>query len=862
MGRYAALALPFFALAACGDNDDGGGDSAMTSVPPARDHGEVVVSFTIQAAATSGLSARSFEISVGAGNSAMLLTEADIAVQTPSGTAIAANSTLSAGDVIVVSFTSPSGSLTADDLDYEVGLSGPNHGGLQIDSEAATNTEASSFLASAGEALAREAYKTTGPVLQDASRNPNDDAIFTLTFSEGLHAGSVQADDFTVTDSNGAFRDVQAARLVDGKADEVQLTLVRDLLTNGDVAIEAGALQSTDNVGNEAFPTRIRPYDEATLGRMVGAATNVAVPYATAEQKIITPDTATDSNFLFAAFPIEGGVVQIGTGGQGTTRAEIAQSIFELQIDPGETRNPEHFVDSTNFEIHDAVFTLGGTEVAAGTGDHQLLGSGTQRGNFDELILTIDSRTRRGSAADPVDLYIAAAENAFAETDGTSIDSDDITVTFLGADLVAGVASARAPAARGHGEVVVSFTIQDEATSGLSARSFQINVGAGTRANSAMLLTEADVTVRTPSGVALTPGTSLSKDEVIVVTFTSPSGQLTADDLDYEVELSGTNHGSLQIAGAAATNAEASSFLASAGAALAREAYKTTGPLFEKGTISNDDFTLTITFSEELHAGSVQADDFTVTDSNGASVGIQDVELVDGKAEEVRLTLTRALSTNSSDVAIEAGALQSIDNIGNPAIPERITPIAAAELGNTILGETNVAVPYATPEQKIITPDTASEPNFLIAVLFVGEGVSVQIGTGGQGTSSAEIARSIFELQTDPRETRDPEHFVDSANFEIHEAFFLLDEEIVAAGTGNLELLGPSSNSAGPGNQRGDFDAILLMIDSRARSGSADAPVDLYLVAAENAFALPDGTPIDSNDLTVDFLGPDLVAGV
>ena len=447
MRRYAALSLPFWALAACGGDEDSA--PVMRTPPPAaRNHGEVVVSFTIQDEATSGLSARSFQISVGTGNSAMLLTDADVTVANLDGTALTPRTRLAKDEVVVVTFTSPSGQLTADELDYEVGLSGSNHGGLQIDSEAATNTEASSFLASAGEALAREAYKTTGPVFRYGTIDSRDNSMIALTFSEALHADSVQADDFTVTDSSGASVGVQKAELVervDG-TEEVRLTLAKDLSTDGEVAIEAGALQSADNIGNPAYPERIRPYDEATLGRTVGAATNVETPYATAEQKIITPDTASAPNFLFTSVYIEEGLyLQIGTGGQGTTPTELAQSIFEFQLDPDETRNPEHFVDSANFEIHEAVFLLNDEIVAAGTGVGELLGplSGpaglNRRGDFDEIFLTIDSRTRGGSAAAPVDLYLAFAEDALALPDGTPIDSNDLTIGFLGADLVAGV---------------------------------------------------------------------------------------------------------------------------------------------------------------------------------------------------------------------------------------------------------------------------------------------------------------------------------------------------------------------------------------------------------------------------------------
>ena len=442
MGRYAALSLPFLALAACGD--DGGGGSS--TAPPARNHGEVVVSFTIQDGATSGLSARSFEINVGTGNSAMLLTDADVTVQTPSGTAIAANSTLSAMDVIVVTFTSPSGELTRDELDYEVDLSGRDRGGLRIDGAAATSSEASSFLASAGAALAREDYKTTGPVFEAGTIDSRDNSILTLTFNEDLRAGPVQADDFTIIDSDGFLASVQDARLVDGQADEVRLKLFRDLPTDsGDVVIKADSVQNTDNIGNAAHPERITPSDDVTLGSTIGATTNVEVPYATAEQKIITPDTAQEPNFLFAASYAEGNFrVQIGTGGQGTTPTEIARSILGLRTDPGETRNPARFVESENFEIHDAVFMLDGVEVKAGTGDMELLGPlsgsrGDRRGDFNAVLVTIDSRTREGSADAPVDLYGSAVEDAYALPDGTPIDSNDLTFDFLGADLVAGV---------------------------------------------------------------------------------------------------------------------------------------------------------------------------------------------------------------------------------------------------------------------------------------------------------------------------------------------------------------------------------------------------------------------------------------
>ena len=446
MDRFAALGLPFFALAACGD-DGGGGGSA--TVPPARNHGEVVVSFTIQEAATSGLSARSFEISVfesKSATSAMVLTDADVIVQTPDGTALTPDTRLSKDDVLVVSFTSPSGKLTRDALDYEVELSGRNHGGLQINGVDATNAEALSLLASAGEALSREGYKTTGPVFEDISVDPDDDATLTLTFSEALHPGSVQADDFQFIDlSDASVVGVQDAGLVDGKSDEVRLKLAGDLSTEGGYpVIQAGTLQGTDNIGNEAFPGRITPANEATLGSTIGVATNVEVPYARAEQKSITPDTALEPHFLFAVFYAEGIQLQIGTGGQGITSTEIARSIFKLQIDPGETRNPDRFVDSANFEIHDAFFTLNGKEVAAGTGDLELLGPisssiGNRRGDFDTIFLTIDSRTRSGSADAPVDLYLAAAvEDVYAFPDGTPIDSKHLTLGFLGADLVAG----------------------------------------------------------------------------------------------------------------------------------------------------------------------------------------------------------------------------------------------------------------------------------------------------------------------------------------------------------------------------------------------------------------------------------------
>ncbi len=736
---------------------DGDGSAPATVEPDGRNEGEVVVSFTVQEDGTSGISAMSFSVTSVvngmefAGNVLVTASLAD-----SDGRTITGSTTLSEGDVVVATFSaSPTAQFvsgevfTSNSLDYTIGLFG-NQGGLVIDGMVAADGQGMAFLTSTDD-YTRTNYDTKAPEIDSVTGSA---MMVTVTFDEDLLAASVQARDFTVTDSSNAAVSVSAAMLVAGNADQVALTLEAAWANTHTVSIAAMAIQDASGVYNGALTTT--PMDADT----------------------VTPT------------PAPGPTVSM-----------------TMTMTP----TPPMTVTDQTMTVTDQTMTV-----------------------TDQTMTVTDQPPPTPTPPDP-----------------TPPPDPDPAPT-----------PTPPPPARNHGEVVVSFTIQDEATSGLSADSFQISVGTG---NSAMLLTDADVTVQTSSGTALTAATTLSAMDVIVVTFNSPSGKLTADDLDYEVELSGgLDRGGLQIGGVAATNPEALAFLASAGEALAREDYKTTGPVFQVGSIdSNDDATLTLTFSEDLHPGSVQVADFTVTDSNGVSVAVQDAELVEGDAAEVRLTLVRDLSTDSGDVAIEAGALQSAEhNIGNPADPTRITPIDEARLGSSLVDyDTYVEVPYATPEQKIITPDTATEPNLLFAVLLIEDGIDVQIGTGGMGTTSAEIARSVFELQTDPIGTGNPERFVDSANFEIHDASFVRnDVTVVDAGTGDLELLGPLSGPGG--NRRGDFDAIVFTIDSRARSGSADAPVDLYLVAAEDALALPDGTPLDSNDLELVFLGADLVAGV
>ena len=415
LSRRAALALPLLALAACDDDDDddasggGGGPSGGGGGTPATGRnpgelGDLVVSFTVQDAMTSGVSADSFELTVGG----MDVADAMATVADSDGMALAADAELAEDAVVVVTFTSGTAVSMSDTLAYSITLAGTDQGGITIDGTAADATQGTAFLGSSATGM----VDTKGPEITAATPDASDAKMVTVTFSEDLTTDSVDAGDFTVMVGGMAVA-VSAAMAVANSDDEVVLTLASDWAAMGTIEVAAMAIKD----GNDVLNAAISFTDSTAASSSIDSVTVTAGATAVAA----SADEAGSAHVLFVTVAF-GGDVEAGAAGDSATDAgELAAAIFELATDSA----------ASNFAISDAAFSSDGAAVDFGTAEGQLLGAaGANRGDFDSVVLTIQS-TASGSATD---LYLGVAAGGLAEADGTALSASG--VVDLG-DLVA-----------------------------------------------------------------------------------------------------------------------------------------------------------------------------------------------------------------------------------------------------------------------------------------------------------------------------------------------------------------------------------------------------------------------------------------
>ncbi len=885
LSRRAALILPLLALAACDDDDDDDTQDAPVAMVTARNEGELVVSFTVQDAMTSGVSEDSFTVTVGT----MTVTDAEAAV-TSDSMAVTADSDLSDGNVVTVTFTSPTGALTGNMLDYSIGLADAQ-GGITIDGTAATAAQGMAFLGSAGDAVAAT-IDTDGPDL--AAMAPTGSAMMvTVTFDEDLLASSVGAMDFTVTDAMGDAVSVTDAMVVEGTLSEVVLTLDADWAATHVISIAAGMIQDAEGVRNGTIPEPPAMDAEPTARDEGLIQVTFTIPTGTEDITMlsgadfqITAATGTDSTAVadvsdvaFQLWTIDAAMMAVNVA---ETDTVMADTVLFLNVTSEGGALTDNALDYTISLASDSNVMVGGMDLTSTEG----------MALATALTAMMDDYDTQGpglAAMDPVsgmammvtitfgeellESSVAAADFTVTEMDGTTVVSvsDAMVVSATLVELTLGAAWADThvisvaagaiqatdglsngalttettmtdtmtddSAVRSEGEVVVSFTVQEAMTAGVSADSFALTLGTGA---AAMVLTDVDVAVTDESDAEL--AAELAVDDVVVVTFTSDSGALASDALDYSVGLTGAAQGDITIAGTAATDTQGMAFLESSDDA-SKTGYDTKGPELEGAMADATDATMvTVTFSEELHADSVDTDgsDFVIEDSAGTAVAVSAAALVAGMADEVVLTLGADWAATHV-ISVAAAMIWDTDGVSNAAIPDAAFSVEAAYGAMVDAGEDAA---FAEAASREITADDAGTPNLLFATVVFDDAVEAG-AAGAAATDEAELAAAIFEIHTDTAGTG-------ASNFEIVEAAFSSGGSAVTHGSAAGDLLGTA------GADRGDFDSVLLTIHSTA-TGSDAAATDLYLaIAATGVADAGDGAALTMDDVV--YIGSDFVA--
>ena len=887
LSRRAALILPLLALAACDDDDDDDTQDAPVAMVTARNEGELVVSFTVQDAMTSGVSEDSFTVTVGT----MTVTDAEAAV-TSDSMAVTADSDLSDGNVVTVTFTSPTGALTGNMLDYSIGLADAQ-GGITIDGTAATAAQGMAFLGSAGDAVAAT-IDTDGPDLAAMDPTTGSGMMVTVTFDEDLLADSVTAADFTVTDADGDAVSVTDAMVVEGTLSEVVLTLDAAWADTHVISIAAGMIQDAEGVRNGTIPAPAAMDAEPTARNEGLIQVTFTIPTGTEDITMlsgadfeITAATGTDntavadvSDVAFQLWTIDAMMMAVNVA---ETDTVMADTVLFLNVTSEGGALTDNALDYTISLASDSNVMVGGMDLTSTEG----------MALATALTAMMDDYDTQGpglAAMDPVsgmammvtitfgeellESSVAAADFTVTEMDGTTVVtvSDAMVVSATLVELTLGAAWADThvisvaagaiqatdglsngalttettmtdtmtddSAVRSEGEVVVSFTVQEAMTAGVSADSFALTLGTGT---AAMVLTDVDVAVTDESDAEL--AAELAVDDVVVVTFTSDSGALASDALDYSVGLTGAAQGDITIAGTAATDTQGMAFLESSDDA-SKTGYDTKGPELEGATADATDATMvTVTFSEELHADSVDTDgsDFVIEDSAGTAVAVSAAALVAGMADEVVLTLGADWAATHV-ISVAAAMIWDTDGVSNAAIPDAAFSVEAAY---GAMADTGEDAAFAEAADKEIEADEGSgTANLLFATVVFDDAVEAG-AAGAAATDEAELAAAIFEIHTDTAGT-------DASNFEIVEAAFSSGGSAVTHGSAAGDLLGTA------GADRGDFDSVLLTIHSTA-TGSDAAATDLYLaIAATGVADAGDGAALTMDDVV--YIGSDFVA--
>ena len=352
MSRRAAWGLPFFALAACGD---GGGDSAPSPVSPPSPASSPSSSSSVEPDDVSrdGTDETIFTLTFSDDLQASSVQATDFTITDSNGGYMRVSAArVVRGMADEVELTGTRAWEGTHTLSFSEGAIRDDVG-VSLDDGRVTITFSDS--------PAPSPAPTSSVEPDDISRDGTDETIFTLTFSDDLQASSVQATDFTITDSNGRDVRVSAAKVVRGMADEVELTGTRAWEGTYTLSLSEGAIR--DDVGVSLDDSRV------TL--------TFADAPAPAPRPVFSDFTLTFFN------PVEanlGSFDEIFVFDEG----DLASELFSFTKNaPGRPL--------ASILITDATFYLYGREVPFGTGYGELLGifGGFSRGDFNAVEMTL-----------------------------------------------------------------------------------------------------------------------------------------------------------------------------------------------------------------------------------------------------------------------------------------------------------------------------------------------------------------------------------------------------------------------------------------------------------------------------------------
>ncbi len=243
--------------------------------------------------------------------------------------------------------------------------------------------------------------------------------IVSATFNNA--AGTALA---TGTAANELFHGTAGAR---GEIGSVELVVgaANPYLGHGD--LDAADLYIDVNVAalgmasDGAAVTDIKPDNGILVAEDVeSAASEVSVTVSTTTANDVTIDAhdsdASPPNQLTVMLDFDN-PVELGSAGDSVADPlAAANAIFALQEGTSSSV-------SANFEFVSAAFSLaGGAALVGGTTAGQLgATAGSDRANFDQIILVVDTPHDSGAATTAADLYLTYLANALSEGDGTAI---------------------------------------------------------------------------------------------------------------------------------------------------------------------------------------------------------------------------------------------------------------------------------------------------------------------------------------------------------------------------------------------------------------------------------------------------------
>ena len=261
--RRSLLGFSLLFLVACGDDDDDPAPAAAPKVYPAREEGEIAVTVVLNSAEDiTGLDVGDFQITAATGtDDAAPVTDAVFALYvyetttttdsdgnevTNTDTVEVTNATtLMNGATLLIRVTSPSEAFvdSADGaVDFTISLKDDAEVQIGTATEAADLTTGDGLALANALTVAKSNYDTDAPGGEMGITGSG--MSVTVTFDENLLRSSVQADDFTIVDSEG-----MAVSVTDAMASgaRVILTLEEDWADTH--VISVGAMQVQDATG-------------------------------------------------------------------------------------------------------------------------------------------------------------------------------------------------------------------------------------------------------------------------------------------------------------------------------------------------------------------------------------------------------------------------------------------------------------------------------------------------------------------------------------------------------------------------------------------------------------------------------------